>query len=130
MHIKKFLEWIGIKEKLDSSESPVPYVSQGQIWWASLGENVGFEINGKSNRFTRPVIIYRKLASTFYLVIPVTSQAKPGTWYIPFRQKEKPMAACLNQVRVIDYRRLWGKLGWLDEGDFSRLEKGFHKLYD
>ena len=44
MHLKKFLEWIGLKEKLDSKEAPVPHVSEGQIWWASLGENVGVEI--------------------------------------------------------------------------------------
>lgn len=129
MHFKNFLEWIALKEKLDSLDSTTPHVSQGQIWWASLGENVGVEINGKSKNFTRPVLIYRKLARNFYLVVPVTSQLKSGTWYVHFLQKRKLMAACLHQVRVIDYRRLWGKLGWIDDEDFRKVENGFRKLY-
>jgi len=129
MHFKKFLEWIGIKEKLDALKSSVPHVSQGQIWWASLGENVGFEINGKSSSFTRPVVIYRKLANGFYFAVPVTSQTKLGTWYVSFTQRGKTMAACLHQARAIDYRRLHRPLGRLDDSDFLRIEEGFRKLY-
>lgn len=40
MHIKRFLEWIGLKEKLHTSSQAIPHVSEGQIWWASLGENI------------------------------------------------------------------------------------------
>jgi len=130
MHLKNFLEWIGIKAKLDSLESPVPYVSRGQIWWASLGENVGFEINGKNEFFTRPVIIYRKLAHGFYFVIPTTTKPKIGTWYVPFKQKGVSTVACLHQARAIDYRRLHRSLGEVDDVDFARIRKGFLHLYD
>lgn len=129
MHVKRFLEWIGLKEKLDAKQSAVPHVSEAQIWWASLGENVGFEINGKSQLFTRPVLIYRKLAPGFYFVIPVTTQLKSGTWYVPFKQSGKAMTACLHQARALDHRRLWTKLGWLDESDFLRIKNGFESLY-
>ncbi len=129
MHLKRFLEWIGLKEKLDAKQSKVPHVSQGQIWWASLGENVGFEINGKSKDFTRPVIIYRKLSRGFYFVIPVTSQSKSGTWYVTFRQRGKSMAACLHQARALDYRRLHTVLGCVDDYDFCAIKDGFLSLY-
>lgn len=94
-----------------------------------MGENVGSEINGKSNLFSRPVIILKKLSHTFYFVIPTTTQIRKGSWYIPFTQKNKEMCACLHQVRTIDYRRLSSKLGTIDDTDFTQIKEGFSSLY-
>ena len=127
--MKKFLEWFGLKEKLHNQEHHSPLVSQGDIWWASVGENVGSEINGKNNLFSRPVIIFKKLAHGFYFVIPTTTKIKTGTWYVKIRQQEKEMMACLHQARAIDFRRLSSKLGTLDDEDFLRVKDGFHLLY-
>ena len=127
--MKRFLEWIGLKEKLHEIKYQPPHVSRGDIWWASIGENVGSEINGKSVLFSRPVIILKKLSHGFYFVIPTTTQLREGSWYIPFRQKERSMVACLHQARAIDYRRLSSKLGTLDDEDFDRVKKGFSALY-
>jgi len=93
LNMKRFLEWIGLKERLHTSEHKPPHVSHGDIWWASIGENVGSEINGKSKQFSRPVIVFKKLAHGFYFVIPTTTQVKTGTWYVQFRQQEKEMIA-------------------------------------
>ncbi len=128
-NIKRFLEWIGLKERLHGGEHRPPLVSQGDIWWASIGENVGSEINGKNNLFSRPVIIFKKLAHGFYFVIPTTTKERKGTWQVKFRQQEKDMFACLHQARAIDYRRLSSKLGALDDEDFLRIKNGFHALY-
>ena len=46
--MKRFLEWIGLKEKLHHAKHRAPLVSERDVWWASIGENVGSEINGKS----------------------------------------------------------------------------------
>ncbi|MFA6392777.1 MAG: type II toxin-antitoxin system PemK/MazF family toxin [Candidatus Paceibacterota bacterium] len=127
--IKKFLEWIGLKEKLHNKESRPPFVSEGDIWWISLGENVGSEINGKSEIFTRPGIIYKKLSHSFYLIIPTTTKDKRGSWYVGFIHKNIEMFACLHQVRVVDYRRLFSKLGTLDGEDFKKVRIGFNSLY-
>ena len=127
--MKKFLEWIGLKERLHIATHKAPLVSEGEIWWASIGENVGSEINGKSELLSRPVIIFKKLAHGFYFVIPTTTKKNMGSWYVPFRQQGKDMIACLHQARAIDYRRLWSKLGRLDDSDFNRIKRGFDHLY-
>ncbi len=106
-----------------------PLVNEGDIWWTSMGENIGWEINGKSKDFTRPVIIYKKLAHGFYFVIPATTKVKTGSWYIPYRHQSINAAACLHQARSIDFRRLHSKLGRLDDSDFSKIKAGFIKLY-
>ena len=39
------------------------------------------------------------------------------------------MIACLHQIRTIDYRRLYSKLGRLDDNDFDHVRNGFMNLY-
>lgn len=129
MYIKNFFEWIGLKEKLHVKHCKPPYVNEGDIWWVSVGENVGSEINGKSSLFSRPVVILKKLAHGFYFVVPTTTQFREGTWFIGFRHKDKYMSACLHQARSIDYRRFYSKLGRLDDKDFIRVREGFLELY-
>jgi mRNA interferase MazF len=127
--IKRFLEWIGLKEKLHNISSKPPLVSEGDMWWASIGENVGSEINGKSNKFSRPVVIHKKLARGFYFVIPTTTQKREGSWYVHFRHKELDEYACLHQARAIDYRRLFAKIGTLDDMDIKLIKQGFDSLF-
>lgn len=127
--MKRFLEWIGLKQRLHDTEHQPPLVTEREIWWASIGENVGSEINGKSTLFSRPVIVYKKLAHGFYFVIPTSTRAKTGSWFVPFRAIGRDMMACLHQARPIDYRRLSSRLGKLDEDDFDRVREGFWRLY-
>lgn len=75
------------------------------------------------------VIVFKKLAHGFYLVLPTSTQQRKGSWYVSFRQQGKDMVACLHQVRTIDYRRLWSPLGRIDSDDFARIQEGFWKLY-
>ena len=79
MYIKRFLEWMCLKEKVHGGNHKAPHVSEGDIWWISIGENVGSEINGKSALFSRPAVIYKKLSHGFYLVIPTTTQLREGS---------------------------------------------------
>lgn len=58
--IKKFEMWFPIKSKLDSTDHRPPYFKEGEIWWSHIGENIGIETNGKSDAFTRPVLIFKK----------------------------------------------------------------------
>jgi mRNA interferase MazF len=127
--MKRFLAWIGLKRNLHEAAHQPPLVSEGDIWWASLGENVGSEINGKSDLFSRPVVIFKKLSHGFYFVVPTTTRERSGSWFVPFRQQTRSMVACLHQARAIDHRRLSSKLGTMDDEDFERVKAGFRKLY-
>lgn len=127
--MKDFETWMPTKSKLDAATHKPPLVSERDIWWVSVGENVGSEINGKSKLFSRPVIIFKKLAHGFYFVIPTTTQDKEGTWYVPITHGGKTVIACLHQSRSIDYRRLSSKLGQIDTADFARVKEGFVRLY-
>ena len=127
--LKDFVRWLKLKEELHDRQQRPPLVSERDIWWASVGENIGSEINGKSQLFSRPVIIYKKLSHGFYFVIPTTTQKKNGSWFVGFRQQGKAMIACLHQARAIDHRRLSSKLGTLDDEDFVNIRQGFNRLF-
>jgi hypothetical protein len=46
--VNPFFDWIGLKQKLHQGTQSPPLVTAGDIWWASVGQNVGSEINGRS----------------------------------------------------------------------------------
>lgn len=126
---KLFDQWNKLKRRLHQLKHQPPFVNEGDIWWMSMGENVGFEINGKHQTFSRPGIIFKKLSHGHYLVIPTTTKPKRGSWYVPFRHKNLETVACLHQVRAIDYRRLLSKLGQMDDKDQQKIKRGFWELY-
>lgn len=125
--IKKFLEWIGIKEKVNKSKGP-RFFKEGDIWWCALGENVGIEINGKGSMFSRPVFVYKKLSRDGFMGIPLSTQIKEGSWYVSI-SFQKEICANIAQARVFSTSRMYTKLGELDEKDQKRIKDGFLHLY-
>ena len=126
--IKRFPEWIGIKSKLHDV-GRVPAIHEGEIWWAALGENIGVEINGKSDMFSRPVLILKKLSRFCFMAIPLTSKTKTGSWYATFEFQGKTETAVLVQARVMSVSRLYRKMGSVPESDLLLVHNAFLKLY-
>lgn len=115
--------------KLDDLDHNPPRVSEGDIWWASIGDNIGQEINGKGSDFTRPVYICKKLSHSFYLIVPMTSKIKNGSWYVEIEHNCRKSTLCLHQIRVIDYRRLSTRLSKVENHDIERVFEAFCCLY-
>lgn len=128
MEQKDFQGWIRIKESLHF-RGRLPCFSEGDVWWCSIGENVGVEINGKSGRFTRPVIIMKKLGRKGFMGIPLTSQEKVGSWYVSFEFLEKIQYAAICQARVISTSRLHDKMGQIPDSDLQMIKTAFHQLF-
>ena len=122
-----FSEWMVIKDKLQKG-GLVTKFSEGQIWWAALGKNVGVEINGKHEDYSRPVVIFKKLSHLCFLAIPLTSQPHTGTWYTEFNFRGKQEYAVLSQIRMMSVSRLYNRMGKLSNSDFKKIQAGFRKL--
>ena len=104
--VKRFLEWIKLKERLHQIAYKPPLFRQGEVWWCSIGENVGSEINGKSKLFSRPVLIFKKLSATTFLGIRTSSQDRNGSWYVRITLQNKVSVVILSQIRVFDYKQV------------------------
>jgi mRNA interferase MazF len=127
--VKKFLEWIGLKEKLHSQNYTPPLFKENEIWWCHVGENIGVEINGKSNDFTRPVLVFKKYDRYSFLGLPLSTKSKIGTWYAPISFLGIPQVIILCQSRVFDYRRLDRKMGELNITGVSSVKEAFVALH-
>jgi len=127
--IKRFLESIQLKKKLHISTFKSPLITEGNIWWASIGENVGKEINGKSNLFSRPVLIFKKISRETFLGLPLTTQKRKGTWYVAIRQGNCDIIVILAQARVLDSKRLSSRIGSIDDEDMKKVKTGFARLF-
>ena len=127
--IKKFLEWIGLKERIHNNESVPPLFKENEIWWCYIGENVGVEINGKNEQFSRPIFIYKKYDKYSFLGLPLTTKPKIGTWFVQITFTGINQTVVLSQGRAYDYRRFKEKMGELDEKDSQKVREGYEKLH-
>ncbi len=127
--IKRFLEWIGLKEKIHNHNLVAPLFKDGEIWWCAVGENIGIEINGKGKSFSRPVFVYKKLSKDGFVGIPLTTQKKEGTWFVAISFRQKINIANLSQVRVFSSSRMYERMGKLDSNDIIKIKNGFLRLY-
>ena len=46
------------------------HIIKKDIWWVSVGVNVGFEEDGKNDNFVRPVLVLKKFNNDMFLGIP------------------------------------------------------------
>ncbi len=127
--IKKFLEWIGLKEKIHNNLSIPLYFNEGEIWWCAVGENIGIEINGKGELFSRPVFVYKKLSKDGFLGIPLSTQNKKGSWYMKISFKGEDNILNLAQIKVFSSSRMYEKMGALDDNDIQKIKNGLLRLY-
>lgn len=125
---KRFDEWNMLKSDLHFN-GVYRDTKEGDIWWCSMGENVGVEINGKQQFFLRPVLILRKLSRFGFMGVPLTSQPHDGSWYVEFYFKNKMQRAVLAQSRVLSVFRLRRKMGTVPDTDLKLVRESFKKLY-
>ena len=126
--LKDFKDWFTLKPKIHN-EKVRPHFREQEIWFGALGTNVGFEQDGRGDKFLRPVIILRKFNQEIFLGIPLTGSEKTGKYYYAFSFKKGIIsAAILSQVRLLDAKRLYYKAGWMDKKDFAELKKRLKAL--
>ncbi len=125
MSNKDFKNW-GI-EKSDLHENKVrAFFHEREVWFASIGANIGFEQDGKHEKFLRPVVVVKKFNNEICWGIPTTKKTKKGKYYFPFEYKEGEFTtAILSQLRLIDSKRLDYKIGSMKENDFTEMKKRF-----
>jgi mRNA interferase MazF len=128
-HTNSLQNWFEVKSSIGRNNPKPPMVKEGEIWWCRVGENIGTEINGKGDNFTRPVLIQTKLSNKNFLIIPISTQIKQGSWFVKFKHNEVDQIAILSQIKIIDYRRLKNKIGQLDKQIFDNINSQMLQLF-
>lgn len=107
---KKFNLWNNIKKYVHAEEVR-PSFNEGEIWFAQLGSNVGFEQDGVGKGFVRPILVLKKFNKEVLLAIPLTRTQKKHPYYYHFPFREDISVAILSQLRLIDAKRLLDRSG-------------------
>lgn len=121
-HEKDFDGWNEKKKKLHAGDAEHFY-HEREIWWCSLGVNIGFEQDGTGRNFDRPVIVIRGFSKDVFFAVALTGKKKIGKYYFHLGKIEnQESSAVLSQVRLLDVKRLVRKIGTLDEDTFLKLK--------
>ena len=125
--LKDFENWNHLKKNIDKNYKP-PLFREREIWWCSIGINIGYEILVKGNSFTRPVLIIKKYSAFSFCGIPMTSKIQKSnhlTYQIDC--KDTPSLLLFSQMRILDARRLHKKIEKIGTECFEDVKKYFIK---
>ena len=120
---KDFDAWNKQKKKIHDSVA-APFYHEREIWWCSLGVNVGFEQDGSGEEYRRPVLVLKGLSEQTFFAVPLTTSTQKHKLRPSIgKVSEKEAHALLSQMRVADTKRLVRKIGYLDRKIFERIRK-------
>ncbi|WP_315508610.1 type II toxin-antitoxin system PemK/MazF family toxin [Campylobacter showae] len=123
----KFDKWNEVKKQLEKQTGT--NVASGEVYWLSVGQNLGSETYGKGAKFKRPVLVLNKICIRNYINafigVPLSSKAsqKSGCLYHKFTDKQGvKQVALLAQIRLFDTKRV------ISNADISVLKADFEKI--
>ncbi|MEK7586596.1 MAG: type II toxin-antitoxin system PemK/MazF family toxin [Patescibacteria group bacterium] len=126
---KDFQTWHLNKSNLHENKER-PFFHEREIWFTSVGVNIGFEQDGNGERFMRPVIVIKKFNNEVCWCLPLTNNLKKGKYYFPFKfSKEKVSTAILSQLRLMDSKRFQYKIGDMKEEDFIEIKRKLTQFF-
>lgn len=109
---KDYTKWHQLKSSIERKDF-IPQFQEREIWWCSIGMNIGSEEDGKNHLFERPVIILQKFSHTVFLAIPMTSRNKPDKYHFQLEVQGVIRSVILSQIRVLSGKRLLRYMGKL-----------------
>ena len=120
--------WNDVKQNTQKTDKKV-YFKERDIFWLKIGENIGFEQNGKGDKFQRPVLVVKRYTNDMFLGIPLSTTLREGSFYFQFTfLDEKISTALLVQHKLFSSKRFIKKIGKINENDFKCLKKKLHDL--
>lgn len=127
---KDFESWNELKRKLDYDSNHRGF-EERDIWWCSLGLNIGFEQDGKNEEFTRPILVLKKFNSQIFLGVPLTGTAKENhPLYYPILFDGKQGSVILSQIKLLSAKRLRNKrrAGKLPTKEFNNVKNKIRNM--
>ena len=125
---KDFEKWHFLKSALHNTII-VPEFRERDVWWCSIGANIGVEEDGKHDTFERPVLIVRKFNKEMFFGVPLTSRTKESIYHFSFSLHDNVSTAKLSQMRLWSVKRLIRRIGKIGEEQFGEIQKRIQALF-
>ena len=128
--IKIFTDWTKLKIRIHVLGEIALFPRRKEIWWASLGQNIGVEINGKNDNFERPILVIKTFNPQSSLVAPISGKVKEGKYFVEFINPDgQKNMINLSQLKTISSKRLLRKIGVINGDDFTRVKNVLKKFF-
>lgn len=106
--IKDFDNWNKLKQTLER-RAPV-FCNERELWWCSIGANIGTETSGKNELLERPVLVLQVFNKHSIRVAPLTSKIKNDRFHTKLEYHGVQGWVILSHSRTISAKRLQRKL--------------------
>ncbi len=116
----QLIDWMSTKSRIQLSSRQL-FPKRREIWWAYLGQNIGAEINGKNERFERPVLVIAVFNITTLFAAPITSTRSKHPFLIEFNHEGKNESVNIFQLRTLSIKRFDRKISDMLETDFMKV---------
>jgi len=125
---KNFDTWNNRKKMIQETGENKFYHPR-EIWWCSLGVNVGYEQDGTSKDFQRPVLVLKGFSKKVCIVVPLTTSQKTNPFHVPVGVIDGKQAFVItSQVRLVDTKRFSNKLTIIERKTFETIRKAVKDL--
>jgi mRNA-degrading endonuclease toxin of MazEF toxin-antitoxin module len=126
IYFKNFDEWNLVKKSLNNNKSSKKFFYEREIWFCSIGINVGHEQDGKHERYERPVLIFKKINEKTFLGIPLASSQKRDirSYYWNIKNRKRSILL-FHQIRLLDSKRIHQKIDEIPSSTFEDIKRGF-----
>lgn len=128
--MKDFKDWHKAKKEIHNSKERHFY-HEREVRWCCIGENIGYETDGKGKDYTRPVLVLKGFSKEVCLCLPLTTVIKTGKYYHMIRLKDGiDRNVMLSQIRLIDTKRLNDLIDIVDNEQFKSIKKAAIKIIE
>ena len=124
-----FERWSDRKIELHLLKRCPLYFHERELWWVSLGQNIGSEQGGKGHDFARPVLVLLRFNKRMFFGLPMTSTQKNDRFHTRLELHKKDVFVILSQGRLLSSNRLRRKIKSVSEADFSRVRGEFINMF-
>lgn len=125
---KYYQKWHTRKTALNNNQKR-PFFHEREIWWCSMGTNIGYEQDGKGEFFSRPILIIKKFNHQIFWGVPITTKNKQGKYYHRINLGDSIIRnLIISQIRLFDAKRLNKKIFTLNLKEFFEIKKAIIHL--
>jgi mRNA interferase MazF len=124
---KDFDRWNDTKKQIEQSHF-TEFVHMREVWWCSLGVNVGAEENGNEEFFERPVLILNKFNSDMVLAIPMSTTIKRTPYHFVIPYNDTQVALLLSQLRLVSTKRLKRRMYQMADPLFDKVRAAVQRM--
>lgn len=126
-HQKDFVGWHNVKVEFSSLDHS-PTFKEREVWWCSIGINIGHEADGKGKIYNRPVLVVRKFNVNLFWGVPLTTPIKDNPYYFEIDFMNKKQCVMLTHLRLYDGRRLTHKMGQMPTEAFGKIKNSLKNI--